>query len=170
MRLFLLSALVAFAHLPAAVAQTPGPPPGFTLEGNVLQLPGAITYATGAPELLPESDATLQHAKAYLDAKAYISVMRIEVHLSGDAAPATAQSLSEARAMSVARWLVGKGVDCKRLLPVGFGATKPVAGNDTPEGRARNARTELHNAALRDRPIGGMPLDGGGRIAGDPCK
>jgi len=26
------------------------------------------------------------------------------------------------------------------------------------------------NAALRGKPIGGMPVDGGGKVAGDPCK
>ena len=63
-----------------------------------------------------------------------------------------------------------KGIDCKRLIPVGFGETKPVAPNDTPDNKAQNRRTAFVNAALKGKPIGGMPVDGGGKVAGDPCK
>ena len=69
----------------------------------------------------------------------------------------------------MARWLVEKGVDCKRLVPVGFGGTKPKADNATPEGKAQNRRISFFNAALKGRAIGGMPLDAGGQIAGDAC-
>lgn len=68
--------------------------------------------------------------------------------------------------MAVARALIGKGVDCHRLVVVGFGDTKPVAAPPAPG----NTRIEFVNAALRGRLIGGMPEDGGGRIAGDPCQ
>ena len=37
---------------------------------------------------------------------------------------AAAQALLEARAMAVARWLVTQGIDCHRLIPVGFGHTR----------------------------------------------
>jgi OOP family OmpA-OmpF porin len=65
---------------------------------------------------------------------------------------------------------VGHGVACSRLLPVGFGSNKPVAPNDTPDNKAKNRRISAVNAALKGRAIGGMPVDGGGHVAGDPCK
>jgi OOP family OmpA-OmpF porin len=40
-------------------------------------------------------------------------------------------------------YFVSKGVDAKRLTIKGFGLTKPVAGNDTKEDRAKNRRVEL---------------------------
>ena len=61
------------------------------------------------------------------------------------------------------------GIDCKRLMPVGFGATKPVAKNDTPEGKASNIRITLVNAALNGKLIGGLPANGGGVISIDLC-
>jgi OOP family OmpA-OmpF porin len=45
-----------------------------------------------------------------------------------------------------------------------------VAANDTAEGHARNRRVAFVMAALRAKPIGGAPVYGGGRVAGDPCK
>jgi OOP family OmpA-OmpF porin len=65
---------------------------------------------------------------------------------------------------------VALGVDCKRLLPVGFGSGKPLSDNPTPEGKAQNRRVTFINAALEGKPIGGMPVDGGGTAAGNPCK
>lgn len=144
--------------------------PSVTLDGNRLVLPGPVTFGTGAATLTPESDAALAAAAAWLVQKDYVTTVRVEGHVSGGDDPAAAQRLSEERAMAVAKALVAKDVACERLLPVGFGDTKPVATSRTAEGRAANTRVELHNAGLRGRPIGGMPADGGGKVAGDPCK
>ncbi len=99
--------------------------------------------------------------------KTYISLLRIEGHSDNQG---DTQLLTEKRALAVAKALAGKGVACARLLPVGFGSSKPVADNATADGRAKNRRIEAVNAQLRGRPIGGMPVDGGGKVAGDPCK
>lgn len=72
--------------------------------------------------------------------------------------------------MIVCRWLVANGIDCKRLIAVGFGSNKPVESNDTPQGKAMNRRMVFALAALKGKMIGGMPADGGSVVAGDPCK
>jgi outer membrane protein OmpA-like peptidoglycan-associated protein len=53
------------------------------------------------------------------------------------------QTLSENRAKAVYDYLVSKGVDSSRLTYKGYGLTKPLASNDTEEGRAKNRRTEF---------------------------
>ena len=59
------------------------------------------------------------------------------------------QKLSEARAKSVVKYLVSKGIDPSRLQSKGYGSTQPVApnknddGTDNPEGRQKNRRTEF---------------------------
>jgi chemotaxis protein MotB len=51
--------------------------------------------------------------------------------------------LSAARAISVVKILVSDGVDPKNLSAAGYGEFRPVADNDTPEGRAQNRRMEI---------------------------
>ena len=144
--------------------------PKFEIENGALKVPFPITFTTGKATLEPASAEAVAYVAAYLEAKASITTLRVEVHTDAQGNDQYNQSLSEKRAFAVAKVLVAKGVDCKRLLPVGFGETKPVADNRTAEGRAANRRTVFANAALRGKAIGGMSPDGGGVVAGDPCK
>jgi OOP family OmpA-OmpF porin len=162
----------------ASPAETPATPPPaeekpkptYKVEGGQLKLPGPVVFETAKDTLKPESDEVLAIVEGYLKDKPEITLLRIEGHTDSDGNDADNQKLSELRALAVARWLVAKGTDCKRLIAVGFGETKPVAANDTAENKAQNRRTAFVNAALRGKPIGGMPVDGGGKNAGDPCK
>lgn len=160
---FLLT-LTAFLSLSFSYAQK------ITVENNKLVLAEPVSFfKAGTASLTAEGKEALLTVKDYLTEKTYISTLRVEGHLDNSSGAANAQLISEARARAVCQWLVKNGVDCKRLLPVGFGDTKPVAANNSPEGRAANNRMELVIAGLRNRAIGGMPLDGGGKVAGDPC-
>ncbi len=142
----------------------------YTLDGNQLVLPSAIEFESGSDKIKPQSKDALIYIKDYLQDKTYISTLRIEVHSDADGNQADKQKLTEKRSLAVGRWLVNEGIDCTRLICVGFGSTKPVADNATAEGKAANRRVTIVNAALRGRPIGGMPVDGGGMVAGDICK
>jgi OOP family OmpA-OmpF porin len=52
-------------------------------------------------------------------------------------------ALSKKRAESVRKFLVSKGVNGSNLVAQGFGKTRPIASNDTEEGRAENRRVEF---------------------------
>jgi len=52
-------------------------------------------------------------------------------------------ALSMSRAKEVVNYLTSKGIDNSKLTPKGYGASKPIASNETEEGRALNRRTEL---------------------------
>lgn len=142
----------------------------FQLENGALKLPGPVIFETASDKLSPQSDEVLFVVQDYLEAKPYVSTLRIEGHTDSDGNASSNQLLSEKRALSIGRWLIAHGISCSRLLAVGFGGSKPVASEKTPEGKAQNRRIAFVNAALRGHAIGGMPLDGGGRIAGDLCK
>lgn len=139
----------------------------FKLDQNELILPAPILFETGNEKIkIDESKIALNHIKAYLESKTYISLIRIESHTDNTGKENDNQMLSEKRAKSVYQWLVNNGIDCKRIIAVGFGSTKPKADNSTVEGRAENRRISVINAELRNRAIGGMPIDGGGIISG----
>lgn len=164
MRKLALALLLVSSVAPVASADDK-----FDVQNNRLVVPHPVTFATASDKLRPESDAAIDYVKRYLEAKSYVSLLRIEVHSDSSGSEAMNQKLSEQRALAVGKALVVKGVDCKRLLAVGFGSSKPVAPNDTPENQAKNRRVSFENAALKGRPIGGMPTDGGGKVAGDLC-
>jgi OmpA-OmpF porin, OOP family len=141
----------------------------FQIENNELKLPAPVVFETGSDRLKPESYEVLAIVKEYLQEKTYISLLRIEGHMDDNGAAVKNQQLSEKRALAIARWLIEQGIACQRLLAVGFGSTKPLAANDSLENRAKNRRMTFVNVALRSRTIGGLPEDGGGKVAGKLC-
>ena len=75
--------------------------------------------------------------------KAFPSVKgKIEAHTDAKGSDEYNQKLSERRAASVVKALEAYGVEASRLTSVGYGETKPVATNETEEGRALNRRVE----------------------------
>lgn len=142
---------------------------GYKIVNNQVVVDKTISFKAGTATLNPESDAAIKIIKKYLDDKAYISLLRIEGHTDNSGDAKADQKLSEKRAYVVASALMALGINCKRLVPVGFGSTKPVAKNDTPEGKAANIRITLVNAALNGKMIGGMPANGGGVVSIDLC-
>lgn len=160
---------VALASTPAWAQSPPAAPALPAIENNQLVIEAPVVFETGSDTLKAGDQPALQAMKAFLEAKSYVTTLRIEGHTDSDGDDATNQTLSGKRALAAARWLVAQGVDCKRLLAVGFGENKPVAANDTAENKAKNRRTAAYVAGLRGLAIGGMPLDGGGLVAGDPC-
>jgi len=101
-----------------------------------------INFDSDSDKLRDESKPTLdlvaQILKTHADWK-----LTIEGHTDSTASAEHNQQLSVARANSVKSYLTTAGIDAARLTPAGFGATKPVASNDTPLGRAANRRVEL---------------------------
>jgi OmpA-OmpF porin, OOP family len=161
MRSFLITLLVC-----AAVCLHAQP----KIENNQLVLENPVTFKAGTSELTDEGKEALKPVKDFLAGKEYVRLLRVEGHTDNGGNEHEAQKLTEQRALAICRWLVANGIDCKRLIAVGFGSTKPVESNSTPAGKAANRRIVFALAALKGRMIGGMPSDGGGAVAGDPCK
>ena len=68
--------------------------------------------------------------------------IRISGHTDNVGNPQRNQALSEARAQSVREYLINHGIDGDRVEAVGYGDQRPVASNDTEEGRQQNRRIE----------------------------
>ncbi len=75
-------------------------------------------------------------------------VLRVDGHtdnspLSGAGRYRDNWELSSARATSVVKYLISKGVPANRLVAAGFGEFQPIAPGDTPEAKSQNRRIEL---------------------------
>lgn len=101
-----------------------------------------INFDTDSDRIKDESKPTLDKIVAMLKAKPDWK-LTIEGHTDSTSTPQHNQDLSERRAASVKNYLQSAGIDGSRLKTVGYGATKPVASNDTELGRAQNRRVEL---------------------------
>jgi outer membrane protein OmpA-like peptidoglycan-associated protein len=106
---------------------------------------GAITlrnvfFETGSDELLSLSTEELDRLVALLAGQPAVGV-EIAGHTDDVGSEAENQDLSERRATAVADYLRENGIATERIQVVGYGESRPVAANDTEQGRAQNRRT-----------------------------
>ncbi|MFC1889704.1 OmpA family protein [Thermodesulfobacteriota bacterium] len=86
--------------------------------------------------------ALLDQIREMLQSNEDVSIC-IEGHASLEGDEQYNQLLSEKRALTVKQYLVDQGIDTERLVCKGYGETKPIAPNDTPQGRVENRRVEF---------------------------
>jgi outer membrane protein OmpA-like peptidoglycan-associated protein len=84
----------------------------------------------------------IHHLARYLKENPSMT-LEINVHNDNDGDPAIIKRLTQVRAEEIKKQLVLAGIDLKRLTTKGWGDTKPIKPNDTPEGRYENRRVEL---------------------------
>jgi outer membrane protein OmpA-like peptidoglycan-associated protein len=101
-----------------------------------------INFDSDSDVIRDESKPTLDKIASMLKAKAGWK-LTVEGHTDSTSTPEHNLQLSERRAQAVKNYLQTAGTDPSRLKTAGFGATKPVAGNDSELGRAQNRRVEL---------------------------
>ena len=102
-----------------------------------------ILFETGSYSLLQSSKVALNYFARILKLNPHLEVT-IEGNTDNVGSEKMNRDLSEKRAIAVLNYLVEKGgVDAKRLSAKGWGYSKPVADNGTPEGRALNRRVEF---------------------------
>jgi outer membrane protein OmpA-like peptidoglycan-associated protein len=112
------------------------------IEVNAAVVLRNIFFDVNKYDLKSESQVELSRLVQLLNENPGLRI-QIEGHTDNVGSAADNQKLSDNRAKSVVAYLVSKGIAANRLTAKGFGATKPVAPNDTEEGRAQNRRTEL---------------------------
>lgn len=115
---------------------------GLVKEGMTITLKG-VYFDFGKATLRPESRATLADAARILTENPTIRV-EIEGHTDSIGSDASNLTLSDKRAWSVVEYLVqNHGISRDRLTARGYGKARPIATNDTDEGRALNRRVEF---------------------------
>jgi OmpA-OmpF porin, OOP family len=114
------------------------------VEGKVIKITDQVKFRKNSAELDPSGEGVLIAVQKILDAHSEIAHLVIEGHTDNTGTPEYNQKLSENRAKSVMTWLVQHGIDGSRLSSHGYGLTRPLASNDTPDGRLENRRVEFH--------------------------
>ena len=101
-----------------------------------------LRFTTDSAEIEPGSRQVLDDVAGVLAAHPSARV-RVEGHTDSTGTIDANRQLSLARADSTKKYLTERGVDASRIDTAGLGSSRPLASNDTPEGRAENRRTEL---------------------------
>ena len=108
----------------------------------ILNMPGNVTFASDSSNISADFYQVLNSVALVINEfeKTYID---INGHTDSTGAESYNQTLSEARASSVARYLESQKVVPQRIVTRGMGESQPIADNDTPEGRSLNRRVEI---------------------------
>lgn len=102
-------------------------------------MPAAVTFATASSRIDSKGRALLDAIVPCLKDGTY----EIAGHTDNVGSAEDNMRLSKARAESVRAYMILKGVDAERLIPVGYGADHPIGDNGTAKGRASNRRIEF---------------------------
>jgi len=102
----------------------------------------AITFDTGKATIKGESMPIIDQMVDLMQTNADL-IVEIQGHTDNVGKPEANKKLSEDRANAVKNALVERGIAADRMSTAGYGDTKPVADNNTEEGRAQNRRVEL---------------------------
>ncbi|MEO0411602.1 MAG: OmpA family protein [Pseudomonadota bacterium] len=101
-----------------------------------------IKFRTGSAEVVPQPNPLIVRLAAVTKECPNTRVV-ISGHTDSVGDKEANQVLSQARAQAVVNLLVDESVAADRLQAEGFGSTKPIAANTTPEGRSANRRIEF---------------------------
>lgn len=160
---------------PEAVCPAEGPM-GFTLAdftGGIsapapprapdVVLPADALFAINSHELNADARSELVELAARIRERADLARIFIAGHADSTGSDAINDPLSQRRADSVASYLVSQGVDAGLIETRGYGSHRPVATNDTVEGRRQNRRVEItlervgENLDMTFRPVPQQP-------------
>lgn len=141
---------------PIAIAGDPPPPPlppappkpepkpeRVTVKQDRIDINEKIMFDVDKATIKPESHGLLDEIVAVIQKNPQLKKISIEGHTDSDGSDQYNQKLSEGRAGAVKAYLVDHGVTGERLTSVGFGESKPIADNGTPDGKEKNRRVEF---------------------------
>ncbi len=135
--------------VPDSLDQCPNTYPGLEVDSvgcpikNQVLVLNNVHFEFNRSDLLPDSKNLLNKV-----AKSLMDQPNVKLEVSGHTdslgSDAYNMTLSNQRAASVRRYLVGQGLTASNVYSKGYGERQPVASNDTESGRAANRRVEIH--------------------------
>lgn len=106
------------------------------------QLLNGASFPSGSAQLTPVLEQLMPVGTGILTRNPTL-VLTVEGHTDSIGSTESNQALSEARAQAAKEWFIASGVAPERVFAVGYGETRPIADNETEEGRAMNRRIEF---------------------------
>ena len=110
-----------------------------------------VYFATNSDRIQRRSFAMLDEMASILGAQPDLGRVSIDGHTDSRGRDRHNLQLSERRAQSVMRYLVEKGIPAERVEAHGYGEERPIAPNDTRDGRAQNRRVEFRLVDMAQR-------------------
>jgi OOP family OmpA-OmpF porin len=129
---------------PPPVEEPPAPPPRVEVRDDRIEIREKIQFEYAKANILAESHDLLNEITDVIQKNPHIKKISIEGHASSEGNPDFNRRLSDDRAKAVMAYLAEKGIDKGRLTAKGYGADKPIANNETEDGREKNRRVEFN--------------------------
>lgn len=111
--------------------------------GTVIVLPGSVLFESGKSTLTAAALQKLTLVAGTLAPQAEDHNLVVEGHTDSRGSRDFNMSLSQQRAQSVMNFLVSRGVPAEAITAVGVGPDRPIADNNTRDGRQENRRVEI---------------------------
>ena len=125
-------------------AQLQGTGVSVTRSGDniILNMPGNVTFQTNSADINAGFYQVLNSVAIVLK-EFDKTVVDVAGHADSTGLTTRTWSCPSAGPASVSSYLAAQGVNSQRLITVGYGETRPIASNDTAEGRQQNRRVEI---------------------------
>lgn len=125
-------------------AQLQGTGVSVTRNGNniILNMPGNVTFQTNSADINAAFYPVLNSVGIVLK-EFDKTIVDVAGHADSTGPDDKNMELSQRRAGSVSSYLTAQGINAQRLVTTGYGETRPIASNDTVEGRQQNRRVEI---------------------------
>ncbi|WP_456382550.1 OmpA family protein [Hydrogenimonas sp.] len=124
--------------------QCPNTPPHFKVDakGCTIGITLYLHFPFNSAEIPADETADIDRVAEFLKKHPKVTAI-LEGHTDSKGAAAYNMQLSKRRAEAVKKAIVERGVEASRLKVEAYGETRPIASNDTEEGRAKNRRVEV---------------------------
>ena len=129
--------------VPDYLDRCPGTPKGANVNAKGCWVIENLLFDTDKYNIKPQYNSILDEVISIIRKNPNVK-LQIQGHTDNIASAKYNQRLSERRANSVMNYLTEKGISKARLSAVGYGLTRPIATNLTPEGRTLNRRVQIN--------------------------
>lgn len=127
--------------------ELPPPPKKAKIVEEHIEISEKVQFAYNDSKILSVSNELLNDVATVMKQHPEVKKIRIEGHASSEGNDQYNKDLSDRRANAVMEFLVNVGVNADRMEAVGFGEDRPIADNETEDGREKNRRVEFNIVA-----------------------